>query len=234
LSLASIVAAGYDVPELIAIIVRIMRPFRLCILAAVFGFSAGVFAQAAGPQGEFRVGLKTITIPTPGAELIETGSDYRVLLEIFVPTSNRLVAGFLSPEELANIRSSTSLDRYALVEVGRPLEFTDVSQDVFNQVAVAAASQFGATFNGKLNDYQEDINRTLKSVGRDASVTLDKPRMLGTFFSKPDACAFGSIMAGNVNGGATKQFVMGVSFIRVKDRLLYLYLYNAYRDENSV
>jgi len=48
----------------------------------------------------YRVGLKSIVIPSPLSEMTEMGSDYRVVLEPLAPATNRLVAAFNRPEDL--------------------------------------------------------------------------------------------------------------------------------------
>jgi hypothetical protein len=186
-------------------------------------------------ESTFRVGLKTITIPSPSADLIEPGPDYRVLLEPFAPTNNRLVTGFLTADEFTKIRTSpsVSLTRYALVEAPRRAEFADITPEFFKQIDAGMAAQFGATINDTLRDQQDEINRRLKALGQDKTVTLDKPLMLGSFFSKPGASSYGQIMPITI-GQDSKRVAMGVTLVRVRERILFLFLYNLYEDENSV
>jgi len=184
----------------------------------------------------YRAGLKSISIPAPSSELVETGSDYRVLLENLVPTANRLVAAFVEPPELESLRSqsSSAFNRYALVEVPRRAEFANVTPDQFKEVANSIANQFGATVDAGIKDQQDEINRRLKALGSSVSdVTLDKPVQLGTLFSKPGACAYGMIMAIS-SGGKTKKMMMGMITLRVQSRVLFIYTYNEYKDETSV
>ncbi len=186
------------------------------------------------PDSAFRVGLKTITIPSPSPDLAETGPDYRVLLQTLVPTNNRLVAGFLTSDDLTNIRTkpSTSLSRYALVEAPRRAEWADITPDIFKQIDSTLTTQFEATANG-FKDQEDEINRRLKALGQDKTVTIDKPLMLGAFFSKPDASGYGEILPIKFND-ASKKVAVGVTFLRVRQRILFLYLYTLYTDEDSV
>ena len=64
-------------------------------------------------------------------------------------------------------------------------------------------------------------------------MTLDKPMQLGVFFSKPNACSFGIIQQISAVGSSVKM-VAGITILRVQNRLLYAYIYSAYKDEDSV
>lgn len=184
----------------------------------------------------YRAGLKSISIPSPTTDLVETGTDYRVLLEPLSPTTNRLIAAFVVPADLDALRSgrSAALNRYALVEIMRRSEFTDVTPEMFKQVADAIGAQFGAEVNSSLKDQQDEINRRIKALNsKPAEVTLEKPVELGTLFSKTDAYASGMIMPVTA-GGKTTKMVMGMIALRVQARMLFVYTYTEYKDEASL
>jgi len=184
----------------------------------------------------YRAGLKSLAIPVPSSELVETGSDYRVLFENLAPTTNRLIAAFIEAPDLDSIRSqgSTALNRYALVEVPRRAEFANVTIDQFKEITNSLASQLGVKVDESIKDQQDEINRRLKALGSNVpDITLEKPVQLGTLFSKPDACAYGMIMAIS-SGGKTKKMMIGVTTLRVQSRVLVIYTYNEYKDESSV
>jgi hypothetical protein len=192
-------------------------------------------AKPLEPQS-YRSGLKSIVIPSPSADLSELGPDYRVLLESSVPNTNRLLAAFTTAEDSANVRSgvSKSFSHYALVENLRRAEFVDLDPDTFKQISDEMAVQLGAQFNASNRDLEEELNRKLKAMrGSDLTVTLDKPIQLGALFSKPNACGFGIIQPISAAGTSVKM-VAGVTLLRVQNRLLYAFLYSAYKDEDSI
>jgi hypothetical protein len=218
-------------------------PYRRTSIVAVFFFAALLVphsparAQTARPADtRFHVGLKTIAIPSPSDDLFETGPDYRVMLESLVPTANRLVGAFLTQQELDKLRTATTtLSRYAMVEAPRPAEFVDITPEIYKQINDAIALQFEAQTNADVKDQQEEVNRRLKALGQSSTtVTLDKPLMLGSFFSKPDATGYGQIVPVAVNGDASQRVAVGISLIRVRQRVLALYLYAPYKDEDTV
>ncbi|MGA9669068.1 MAG: hypothetical protein WBQ94_07665 [Terracidiphilus sp.] len=187
------------------------------------------------PQS-YRTGLKSIVIPSPTADLSEIGPDYRVLMDVSIPNTNRLLAAFLTAEDAANVRSGVSkgFTRYAIVENQRRGEFVDVDADAFKQVADGIATKFGAGLNGSNKDLEDELNRKLKAMrGTEATMTLDKPMPLGAFFSKPNACSFGAIQPIS-SAGASVKMVAGMTALRVQNRLLFAYVYSVYKDEDSV
>lgn len=215
-----------------------MAVFLLSFLVAVLVFgSIDTIAQDTNSKSGaiFRVGLKSITISAPSTELVETGSDYRVILDALTPAVNRLVAAFLLPEDLKAIQNGPAiLSRYALVEVPRGAEFANITPEIFKQIAANVGQEFGASLDATVKDQQDEINRRLKALGASSTtLTLDKPMMFGSFFSKPDAFGFGGIMPIELNGRKNK-VVMVVSVVRIQDRVLSLYLYNSYVDLESV
>jgi hypothetical protein len=208
------------------------RALLLCVpVIAVLALAARLQAQS----DTFRAGMQSITIPTPAADLVEPGPDYRVLLEPMAPVTNRLIAGFLQPADLEAMRSKggNQLLHYALVEVPRRAEFADVTPDLFKQVADSVAGQFGASLDGTLKDQQDEVNRRLKELGSAKSVTIDKAVPLGAFFKKPDATSYGMIMPVTVDSKTVK-LAMDMIVVRVRQRLLFLYIYNEYKDESSI
>jgi hypothetical protein len=218
------------------IAVRIRVLFVLTI-ALLFSTANAADAQAtpASDAGSFRVGLKTIAIPSFSSEFVEPGSDYRVLLENFAPMNNRLVAGFLLAGELKTMETgTTTLTRYGLVEVPRRAEFVTVSPNDFKQVVEGVAKQFDANMDAMVKDQQAELSLKLKGMGAGAeNVTMEKPAMLGTFFNKTDAVGMGAVMAINANGKTVKM-TMGMTVLRVRERILFAYLYAPYVDESSV
>jgi hypothetical protein len=188
------------------------------------------------PAGIYRAGLKNIVIPPPTPGLPETGADYRVVMENTVPENNRLVAAFVQPDALNAIRAGASpaLVQYALVEVPRRAEFTDITPDVFRQITGSVARQFGGDLSETMKDQQDALNRRLQSMTADPSaVTLEKPLQLGAFLSRPDACAFAMIMPISAHGNSARM-AAGLIVVRVQNRVLFLYLYFNYKDESSV
>jgi len=214
-----------------------LAALSLAIAATIALAQDASTSSAKPPEAQsYRAGTKSIVIPPPEADLLEMGADYRVLAETFVPTSNRLVAAFLKPEDSAALRDGKSqpLSKYALLEIPRSAEFADITPNLYKQVADSVAKQFEGDLDATLKDQEEELNRRLKALNSSAgTMTFDKAAPLGTFFSKSDACAFGMLTPVAINGTSTK-VAMGLIVVRVQNRVLFGYLYSTYKDEGSI
>jgi hypothetical protein len=210
----------------------------ICILAAAsVALRAQDSTKATTTQTQVtnvRVGAVSIAIPSPTNDLAEPGPDYRVIFETFAPTSNRLVAAFVPQDKMDAIRKGNAppMDEYALVEVARRSEFTDIDSAAFQRIAEELAKQFGGDLSQFSSKGQEEINRNLKALAKSVSVTIDKPVPLGVFFSMTNAIGVGSIAPYNVNGVTTRR-VGCMAFVRVRGRVLSVFTYAAYKDEGT-
>lgn len=218
---------------------RIRSHFCLCILSSFcLPLAAQTGSKPASAPAQLttvRVGAVSIVLPSPASDLVEPGPDYRVLLEPFAPTTNRLVAAFVPQDKLNIIHTGSApvMEKRALVEVARRTEFTEIDAATFQLIAAAATKQLGGDTTVLDKQAQDQINSELKSSGSSSSVTMDKPIQLGTFFSTTDAVGFGSINTYNANGVSSR--VVGcMAFVRVRGRILSLFTYATYDGEGSV
>jgi hypothetical protein len=182
-----------------------------------------------------RVGAVAIAIPSPTNELVEAGPDYRVVFEPLVPVTNRLVAAFVPQDkmDIVHMGNAPQMDEYALVEIARAKEFAAVDSATFQQIAEVLGKQFGEIINQSSSKGQDEINRNLKTLGISANMTIDKPVPLGVFFNMTNAIGVGSITPYKVNG-VTTRLAGCLTLLRVRDRILSVFTYAAYKDEGTV
>jgi hypothetical protein len=208
------------------------------LLCACACFQSSSHAQAikgSSPPSEtglFRAGRVSVSIPSPTPELIEMGPDLRVLMEPLAPAKLRLVAAFIPSDNLAKLPgpSSATLTKYALVEVPRAAEFLDVDEASFKTVVDGMSQQFSS---GNLQStMQTAIDRHFADLGA-GKLTVDKPTQLGTMFSKQNASGFAMLMPMAVNDKSVT-LVAATLVVRVRNRLLFAYLYTQYEDKASV
>lgn len=195
--------------------------------------------QVPPPGGEtaVRAGMVSFVLPAPAPDLVEMGPDLRVLMEIATPANNRLVAAFIPAADQAKLPGSLNgaPGKYALVEVLRRAEFVNVDEATFKQVVDTMAQQLS---NGEAQTtmlkQQDKINEKIDELGlKTGKVTLDKREQLGSIFSKPNAYGFCMVMP-MASNGKTVNLVAGTALLRVKNRMLYAYLYREYEDKASV
>jgi hypothetical protein len=227
-------------------------------VAILFGSSLFASAQAASPgqsqtqgptlppgpanppsptagNGAFRVGGVDVNLPSPDKGMSEVGPDYRVVFDVMVPDTNRLVAAYVSQDDMPVVHgaSQANLTRYAAVEVLRQAEFATVSQDDFKAVVEQVAQQIGSNLQTSINSGDEEFNRKLKALNPDApNIAIDKPVPLGTLFNKTDAYGYGLILPVSSKGQTTRM-VGGVAIVRAANRILFCYDFAVFKDEDS-
>jgi hypothetical protein len=211
-----------------------------CLLGAILQNCLPTLLPAQNAKEEpapiYRAGGLSFVIPAPSADLVEPGSDYRVLLEPFAPSSNRLIAAFIPTDQISVLHEGNipQPQQCALVEVMRVGEFRDIDSKRFEQVAAGVGKQFEPDSGLSLKSGEEELNRNLKSLGSTNPITLDKPIPLGTFFSKPDACGFGIITPASSTKDGPLKMTTAVNVMRLHNRLIFTYLYAVYKDESTL
>lgn len=187
------------------------------------------------PAPTFKIGAVAVALPAPSVDFVEVGDDSRPKLELFCPDTNRLISGYVTPADLAKIvQSDPKLEmmRYALVEVPRGAEYMDCKPADFKEVLSGIDDAMGGQIDATFKDAQDAIDRRLKDLNLD-TIDIGKPSMLGTLFSMTDAKGFGMVTVVKA-GGQSKKIACAFSVLRVKQRLLMVYLYSDYKDESSI
>ncbi len=198
----------------------------------LFAFSAG----AIDPSPQFKVGGVVLALPAPPGDILEVGDKPRTtVFELLAPSENRLVSAYAAPSVVTRLlegKAGGSLGTYGLVEVLRRAEYADCSPEAFEQVRKSVQPESSKFASEGLGGLQEEMNLRLKSldVGK---IEIGHPEMLGPLFEKPDALGLGMLITmKQAEHGVT--MAGGFGLIRVKQRLLFVYLYKAYEGPNTV
>ncbi len=182
----------------------------------------------------FKAGGTPIVIGAPISEMVEVGYDNREAMEIFVPGQNRLLAAFVLTKDLPGLTSGDEnlrMARYAMVQVPRAGEYADCGVSEFKEVTDSLEEEFGSIVDATIKEAEDEFNRKMESF--DLKVKLGQPTQLGCLFTKQNAYCFGMIIPVSIEG-ETYQMGMGATLLRVKNRLLFIYLYADYKDEETV
>jgi hypothetical protein len=188
------------------------------------------------PPPTYKAGGTPIVIPTPTTDLVEVGDEGRGVMEVAVPDSNRLIAAFLLTQDLPRLTKGSDnpvLTKYALVEVPRAGEYSDMEVSDFKEMTDSASQELGAAMNSSFSETEDEFNRRLKDLNVNATVSLGKPVQLGALFAKTDAFGFGLITQVTV-GSTSTDMAMAAAIIRVKKRVLFAYLYAEYKNDDTV
>jgi len=179
-----------------------------------------------------------VVIPPPGQEFVEVGSDKRLFFEYMVPSRNRLQCAFVRSDFVPRLKNPASgMGHYMLVELSRKLDEknTEMTAAGFEKVVLTIKQQFAdsSALNQTVQATSEEISRKLKQLDPSKDVSIDKPTPLGTLFETSNAYAF-ALLQGVSSGGATIRAINASLLLRVRDRLIFAYIYGNGDDEKSL
>jgi hypothetical protein len=200
-----------------------------------------LFASASSLQGadcSTMAGGAPVVIPPPGKEFVEVGSDKRDFFEWMVPSHDRLLCAFVPADFLPRLKNPASgMGQYMLVELSRKLDEknTEVTSAGFEKVVLGVKQQFAdtSTLNQTVQTTSEEISSKLKQLGQSKDVSMDKPTPLGTLFQTSDAYA-SAMLAPVSSGGVTTRAINASVLLRVRDRLIFAYIYGSGDDDKSL
>ena len=223
----------------------------LCLSLILFAYPRSLWAQDESPatrdepQSEIhQVGGVAVVVPTPWQDMVELGADRRGFMDQFVPPTNRLIAGFVNADDASKVGSGVvkAPPRIAMMSVSREYESTEIREDGFKMIVDNVRKQFDVTAEGYANENEEEFNRRMTALNLDnIKITVGKPISLGCLFSTPNSAGFGTILqvsATNSEEKPTKDHSMqkslSVLFVRVKNRVLFGYIFADYEGPETV
>jgi len=176
----------------------------------------------------FRIGGKIIHIPNP-AGLIEMGSARSGLAPCVIP-DNRLVAAYITPDDLKKLGSSPlAMETYAMAQVARFREDKEYTEAQFK----ADEKQMSTNFTqGDIKDLEKTLNDQAGKAGVRA-ITLGMPVNMGCSFSQKDAFNWAMVLPVS-NGAATVTMAASCTMVRIHGRVLLLYVYSRFYGKDTV
>jgi hypothetical protein len=171
----------------------------------------------------------SVAIPTPEKSFTDVGSEKRNSFEFMVPSRNRLLCAFVLTDYLPQLRNpAIGIDRYMVVEVSRNTDEkkAQITTAIFEQVVAVIKQEIGdsSQFNSTIHATTEEMNNKLKAVQNSKDISIDKLTPLGTIFQTTDA--YGFLFDGVVSsGGITTRIVAASILIKVRNRLIFAYVY---------
>lgn len=228
--------------RLICYRVAILGFILFSALATLTAQDKGATSTEATTTRTFKAGGESFAIPAPLKGMVEMGPDYRGAVDNLVPPYNRLIAAFVLPDDLDKIRNG---DRKippvgSIVSVSRQYEFTEIDESGFTAIVDSASKSFNSTLDSYAKENQEKFDRRIKSLDLDnLKITFDKPVSLGSLFSNQSSAGFGTILQVSAVGTSSQKElsskkVLSVCFVRVKNRVLFTYVFADYKDIETV
>ncbi len=208
---------------------------RSLFLLALF-FVVMLAQNSAFAACQANVGAVPMLIPAPAEGFVEAGPENAKTMDIMVVQQNRLLCAFLTPDDYSRMLSpqrSQIMDRYMMVEVQKASEDKEYSDADFKELGNVLRTQFGDLVNKTTQPTQDQLNERLKKLNS-PEIKMDKPVPLGSMYSGPNAEAYGLVMDYSSADGSSRRMAMSAVFVKVKSRLIFVYIYSVYKDPATV
>jgi hypothetical protein len=218
------------------------KSWGLAVIVSL-GVTASASAQASKTKpATFQLGAQVLTIPAP-AGFEEAASQFEQIKALFNSTEdpgNDMLAIYLQSADCEKLRAGGSgpFNFYTKVSIRRGVREEDHSAARFAQL-VAAFRQNGAQIldvNGPvMKAATERLDKSLTELSKhETQVDLSQPVNLGEFDTRPDVYSVMLLLnftRTTADGEASVPILGGLSFIRVKQRLVYVYTYRRYQSK---
>jgi hypothetical protein len=232
---------------------KLNRAILLPAAVLVFAFSVAAHAQSheaktgakASSLSLVQLGDKLIVIPAPeGYE--EASSQFPGIKERFTlteaPENDMLFVHMPRSDcELLRNGSKPTYDQYTKISVVRAGRTVTVTRPMM-ALAVDGLRKSAATFldpdGPQMKELERHVARGLSQAdARETKIDFGKPVMLGEFNVKPDVFSMLLLLTikGSVGGvETTTPMLLSVSYVRVRDRLIFVYGYRSFKSKVDV
>lgn len=205
-----------------------------CVFLTLLLLGTSITAAGANPQ--VKAGGVTFDLPSPADGFVEVGDRLRTtVFDLFAPSNNRLLTAYVPALTLDKLNAGMTtgdLDAYGMIEVSRQAEYAELTTQAFQKLLESMGPALGKLAAQKIGDVTEEINIRLKSLGN-KPIEVGHPEMLGQLFEKTDASGFAMLMAVKADEHSDTM-ATGFAVLRVKNRLLFAYLYRKYESAETV
>lgn len=189
-------------------------------------------------------GLKIdIQAPVGFHEISSLSPKTRKLFETVTPPDNRLLAVFVSKEDLGRIMKGKAPNFYRFInlQVSRKLEDKNISNALFQQLA----NQIKEEHHSLLETFKYEVGGLIERGAEKLSAEYDlsikiknfKQVPLGIFLDKPGAVGLAYLVKNNVEveGEQLDYVVAGAgSLLLIRGRVLYAYVFSRYQTQNDI
>ncbi len=135
---------------------------------------------------------------------------------------------------LNGTRPAAGLGLYAMVEIPRAAEYTDVGPQDFEQAVNTVTASLGTAIDKAFSNTTDEINARMKQLGG-KPIAMDHPEMVGSLFRKPESIGWAMLMGvRNADSGVSATMAVVTAMIHVKQRVLFVYLYGTYESPETV
>jgi len=215
------------------------------IMAVVF---LSVLMQASfASSANFTIGVggTEISIPAPEGfhEISKLSSETRDHFETFTPPDNRLLGVFLLEEDLGLLMKDETPDvrRYMLLQSYRKLEDYDLSRREFDELADSIKEQNNSLMQEVKREVESLLAATSEKLSEEYQTSVafqvSNSVPLGVFLERRNAIGYANLTKYETaieDEVENSTMIMSISLLRLKNRLLYAYVYERYETQESI
>jgi hypothetical protein len=192
------------------------------------------------PAPSFQLGARNVFIPIPDG-MVEATSQSDVVSAFFKATEakgNEVLAVHMPQKALETIKQGAQPDFsvYTKVSVQQALKSYDLTDQDFADATAEfekSSAQLLNVDSPQMKELQKSISEGLSDVsGKNVEFTLDQPVNLGAFQKTPNVYSVLFLM--KTKGSAGPPLLCGTSFMKVNQRLLFVYTYRKYAAASDV
>jgi hypothetical protein len=213
--------------------------------AILFVLSTSVVAQTSKAVDTFHLGDQVIAIPAP-AGFEEATSQFETIKNQFAQTEapdNDMLAVHLPHADCEKLRAGElgPFNFYTKVSIRRAVRDQNYSAERFANLVSTfrkSGSQImdinGATMKGIIDHLDKSLSELSK---QETQVDLSQPINLGEFDTRPNVYAVMLLLNLTTKTGdreGTVPILGGLTYLRVKQRLIYVYTYRKYTSKTDV
>ena len=197
-------------------------------------------AAAKQPAASYQLGTRNVFIPAPDA-MVEATSQSDVVSAFFKATEakdNEVLAVHLPQKALEAIKQGAQPDfgLYTKVSVQRALKSYDLTDKDFLDAAAEfekSSAQLLNVNSPQMKELQQSISEGLSDVsGQKVDFNLEQPVNLGAF--QKTANIYSILFLMKTKGNTGPPLLCGTSFMKVNQRLLFVYTYRKYAAASDV
>lgn len=219
-------------------------PRILALFCAVLALAIG--SVSVGAQGtEVEVGGVVIATPAPPGfhEAGSSSQETQRIAEALTPPENRLLAVFLSEEDLGRVMTGELpvFESYMLLQVLRNIESLSFTGQDYRQLADVIRQQQDTLLDQVIDRADRQVAEGAKQLSEAYQTSLEmsvgEARPLGVFLDQPRAIGFATLVKYDAaaEGQEFDHVVAGsTSFVLAKDKLLYAYIYRTFESQEDL
>ncbi|HSS19607.1 MAG TPA: hypothetical protein VLL54_06005 [Pyrinomonadaceae bacterium] len=218
----------------------------ICASALVFVIAASGFSQTEKVDPtRFQFGDQVITIPAP-EDFEEAASQFPTVKNVMTRTEaqgNDMLAVHLPHADCEKLRAgeSVAFNFYTKVSARSAIRESDYPAAHFAELIAEfrkTRTQVLDVNGAEMKSLLERLNQSLSDLTKsDAKVDMNQPIYLGEFDTRPNVYSSMILMTIKSNigdGGKDTVIAAGLTFLRVKQRLIYVYTYRRYESKADI